>query len=238
MKSEELVKKATAAAKKELADNYDQIPFMDEDFQGLILRFVAHLVIVFVIIRLIYYPTSKRRDFLFTYFLISASSFFICWVLHNLKLDMGVGLGLFAIFGIIRYRTDTMPIREMTYLFIVIALSVVNALSSVTVSYSELLFVNLTTVVIVFALEKITWLKHERSKIILYEKIDLIKPQKRAELIQDLQDRTGIQINRVSIGKINFLRDTAQVIIYYYDQDQGQNISEYHLADTDQGDND
>jgi hypothetical protein len=238
MKPDDIVKKAETFVKKEMADNYDQIPFMDEDFQGLILRFLAHLIIVFVIIRLIYYPTSKRRDFLFTYFLISASSFFICWVLHNLKLDMGVGLGLFAIFGIIRYRTDTMPIREMTYLFIVIALSVVNALSSVTVSYAELLFVNLTTLIAVFTLEKITWLKHERSKIILYEKIDLIKPQKRMELIKDLEERTGIQINRVSIGKINFLRDTAQVIIYYYDHDQSQNISEYVATDTDLGDND
>lgn len=223
--------------KNELADNYDQIPFWADDFNGLLLRFLAHLVIIFIIIRLIYYPTSKRKDFLFTYILISVASFFICWVLHNLKLDMGVGLGLFAIFGIIRYRTDTMPIREMTYLFIVIALAVVNALSNKTVSYIELIFVNSITLIVIFVLEKITFLKHETSKIVLYEKIELIKPEKRAELLKDLEDRTGLVLNRVSIGKINFLRDTAQVIIYYYDSEQ-VNTSDYTSTDSDPGDND
>lgn len=223
--------------KNELADNYDQIPFWADDFNGLMIRFIAHLLVVFIIIRLIYYPTSKRKDFLFTYILISVASFFICWVLHNLKLDMGVGLGLFAIFGIIRYRTDTMPIREMTYLFIVIALAVVNALSNKTVSYMELIFVNSITLIVILILEKITFLKHETSKVVLYEKIELIKPDKRAELIKDLEDRTGILINRVSIGKINFLRDTAQVIIYYYDSEQ-RNTSDYTMNDAGQGDND
>lgn len=223
--------------KKELADNISEIPLWSEDFNGLMLRFAILFIVIFVIVRLIYYPTSKRRDFLFTYFLISFASFFICWILHNLKLDMGVGLGLFAIFGIIRYRTDTMPIREMTYLFVVIALSVINALTNKTVSYLELGFVNGVTLTAVLILEKITFLKHETSKIVLYEKIQLIKPEKRAELIKDLEDRTGIIINRVSIGKINFLRDTAQVIIYYYDSEQ-KNTSDYTAGDSDRGDND
>jgi hypothetical protein len=223
--------------KNEMANNYDQIPFWDDDFMGLLLRFTAHLLVIFIVIRLIYYPTSKRKDFLFTYILISVASFFICWVLHNLKLDMGVGLGLFAIFGIIRYRTDTMPIREMTYLFIVIALAVVNALSNKTVSYVELIFVNAVSIIVILVLEKITFLKHETSKIVLYEKIDLIKPEKRPELLKDLEDRTGLIINRVSIGKINFLRDTAQVVIYYYDSEQ-KNPSDYTAYNSEQGDND
>lgn len=223
--------------KIDMADNYDQIPFWDDDFTSLLFRFIAHLLIVFVIIRLIYYPTSKRKDFLFTYILISVAAFFICWVLHNLKMDMGVGLGLFAIFGIIRYRTDTMPIREMTYLFIVIALAVVNALSNKTVSYMELIFVNSVTLCIILVLEKVTFLKHETTKLVLYEKIELIKPEKRGELIKDLEDRTGIKINRVSIGKINFLRDTAQVVIYYYDSEQ-LNPSDYSMNDSRQSDDD
>jgi hypothetical protein len=131
-----------------------------------------------------------------------------------------LALGLFAVFGIIRYRTDAVPIKEMTYLFVVIGISVVNALSTSKTSIVELLFTNLSVVASIYVLEKINFLKHESSKLVMYEKIELIKPERRSEMIADLEARTGLKINRVSIQKINFLRDTAQIVIYYYSNDQ------------------
>jgi len=143
---------------------------------------------------------------------------------------LGLALGLFAVFGIIKYRTDAVPIKEMTYLFLVIGISVINALANSKTSYIELFFINAVVVLITYTLEKVWLIQHESSKIILYEKIELIKPELRSELIKDLEERTGIKINRVSIGKINFLRDTAQVIIYYFDSEQ-KSISDYSGRD-------
>ncbi len=147
-----------------------------------------------------------------------------------------MALGLFAIFSIIRYRTDAIPIREMTYLFVVIGISVTNALTGKDSSLVGLLFINLTLLILVYGFERIWMLKHESSQLVIYEKIELIKPQKHQELIQDLEDRTGLKINRVSIGKIDFMRDIAQIMIYYYESDQ-RNISNYSASSgSDDGD--
>lgn len=209
---------------KEAPDKPDEnvlgMPLISDDFFELVFRFGFSILVLFVIIRLIYYPTTKRKDYLFTYLLISVITFFICYTLQNNKIKLGLALGLFAVFGIIRYRTDAIAIKEMTYLFVVIGLSVINALSNDKVSWAELVFTNTAVIAIVYGLEKIWLLKHEHSKIILYEKIELIKPDKRAELKADLESRTGLKINRLSIGKVDFLRDTAQVIIFYYEDDQ------------------
>jgi len=129
---------------------------------------------------------------------------------------LGFALGLFAIFGIIRYRTINIPIKEMTYLFIIIGVSVINALANKKISYSELLFTNVAIVAIVWGFERIWFLKHESTKMILYEKIELIKPENYSLLLQDLNTRTGLDINRIEIGKINFMRDTVEVKIFYY----------------------
>ncbi len=205
-------------------------PLIENDFWQLVFKFSFNLLTLFFIVRLIYYPTTRRKDYLFTYMLISLITFFICFILHKNNLGLGMALGLFAVFGIIRYRTDTIPIKEMTYLFIVIGISVINALAGPSVSYAELIFTNLMVVIFVYGLEKIWLLRHESSKLVLYEKIELIKPQHKALLIKDLEQRTGLKINRVTIGKIDFLKDTALLQIYYYESGSAP-LSDYTKKD-------
>ena len=163
-----------------------------EDFSELIIRFAFNLAICLVIVKVLYYNATKRKDYLFTYILISVVVFLLCFLLENVKLELGFALGLFAIFGIIRYRTTTIPIKEMTYLFIIIGLSVINALANKKVSYAELVFTNLAIVAVIYGLERVWLLKHEGSKRIVYEKIDLIKPENYSFLIEDLKNRNGL----------------------------------------------
>lgn len=197
--------------------------FKGEDLLGLVIRLSIHLLFIFILVRVIYYPIARRKDFLFTYFLFSISIFTMCFLLESVKLEMGFALGLFAVFGIIRYRTDAIPIKEMTYLFIVIGMSVMNALINKKISIAELAFANLAIIALTYGLEKVWLLRHESQKLIVYEKIDLIQQGRRPELIADLEKRTGIKINRVEIGKIDFLRDTVMLKIYFYeDQQEGQ----------------
>ena len=145
--------------------------------------------------------------------------FLLCVLLDSVKLQLGFALGLFAIFGIIRYRTDPIAIKEMTYLFLVIGISVVNALSNKKISYAELVFANLMIVFVTYGMENLWLLRHQSRKNITYEKIDLIVPEKREELIADLKERTGIDVIRVEIRRIDFLRDTANLRIFYYEED-------------------
>ena len=193
--------------------------FDPDDFLKLIVKTVFNLIIITVIIRYIYYPVTKNKDYLFTYFLISMTVFLLCVLLDSVKLQLGFALGLFAIFGIIRYRTDPIAIKEMTYLFLVIGISVVNALSNKKISYAELVFANLMIVFLTYGMEKIWLLRHQSRKNITYEKIELIVPGKREELIADLKARTGIDVIRVEIRRIDFLRDTANLRIFYYEED-------------------
>ncbi|MBL4715143.1 MAG: DUF4956 domain-containing protein [Bacteroidetes bacterium] len=194
------------------------IPLIDtEDFIEMVLRFVFNSTVVLIIVRYLYFPITKRKDYLFTYLSFSVIIFFLCHLLANVKLGLGFALGLFAIFGIIRYRTNPIPIKEMTYLFIIIGISVINALANKKVSYAELITTNFLIIAVTYLLEKKYFVKAESRKIILYEKIDLIIPGKREELIADLKERTGLNIHRAEIGRINFLRDTARVRIYYYE---------------------
>lgn len=193
-------------------------PIFDaNDFWKLIIKGVFNFLIVLIIVRYIYYPITRNKDYLFTYLLISLTVFLLCFLLDNVKLQLGFALGLFAIFGIIRYRTDPIPIKEMTYLFLVIGISVVNALANKKISYAELVFANLLLVGVTYGLEKVWLLRHESRKNIIYEKIELIKPENRTELIKDLSKRTGIDIIRVEIRRVDFLRDTANIRIFYYD---------------------
>ncbi len=157
---------------------------------------------------------------MFTYYIIGIITFFICFSLKKLDIDTGMGLGLFAIFGIIRYRTNTVEIKEMTYLFLVIGLSVINSLASNNISLLEVIVVNGVMILLTAGLEYLWLLKHETRKTIVYERIDLIKPESHDEMMADLVARTGLNINRFEVGKINFLRDVAQVMIYYYESDQ------------------
>jgi len=193
--------------------------FDKEDFWKLIIKGFFNLLIVLVIVRYIYYPVTRNKDYLFTYLLISLTVFLLCVLLDNVKLELGFALGLFAIFGIIRYRTDPIPIKEMTYLFLVIGISVVNALANKKISYAELVFANLLLVFVTFGMERLWLLKPELRKNIIYEKIELIVPEKKAELIADLKERTGINVIRVEVRRIDFLKDTANLRIFYYEDD-------------------
>ena len=190
-----------------------------EDFLKLLIKGTFNLGVVLLIVRCIYYPITKNKDYLFTYLLISLTVFLLCFLLDNVKLQLGFALGLFAIFGIIRYRTDPIAIKEMTYLFLVIGISVVNALANKKISYAELVFANLLIVFVTFGMERLWLLKHETRKNIIYEKIELIKPENKTELLADLKERTGIDIIRYEIRRIDFLRDIANIRIFYYEDD-------------------
>jgi hypothetical protein len=208
------------------------------DFLELMLRFSFNLVILLILIRILYYPIAKRKDYLFTYVLLGTAIFLLCFLLENVKLQLGLALGLFAIFGILRYRTSQIPIKEMTYLFIVICVSVINALANKKVSYIELIFTNLIIIIVTFSLEKLWLLKHESRKTIMYEKIDLIKPENYQMLLKDLEKRTGLKINRIEVGRIDFLRDVARIVIYYYEPTNQVNISDDQDSYTDNNDAD
>jgi len=186
-------------------------------FIEFVLRFMLNFTVIMILVRWLYYSATKRKDYLFTYILISSVVFLLCFLLESVKLQIGFALGMFAIFGIIRYRTDALPIKEMTYLFLIIGVSVINALTNTETSLIDLLFTNFVIVFITYGLEKVWLIKHENSKLIIYEKINLIKEENYEELLRDLQERTGIKkINRVEVGKINFLRDICDLTIYYY----------------------
>ncbi len=186
------------------------------DFIEFALRFGLNIVVIFVLVRVFYYPQTRRKDYLFTFLLISSLVFMICFLLVNVKLQVGFALGLFAIFGIIRYRTDSIPIKEMTYLFLVIGLSVINALASTKTTVADLIFTNLVILGLTWGMERIWLLRHEAFKVIIYEKIDLIRPEKYQELIDDLHKRTGIKkITRIETAKIDFQRDICTLLVYY-----------------------
>ena len=190
-----------------------------EDFWDLVLRIAFNLVVVVYIVRVLYYRITPRKDYLFTYILISLMVFFMVMVMQNVNVNIGFALGLFAIFAMLRYRTRQIPIREMTYLFVVIGVSVINGLANRRVSYAELLLTNLIIVGVVYLLERVFLLKNELRKEVVYERVDLIKPENRAELIKDLEERTGLKINRVEIQRIDYIRDMVRLVIYYYQED-------------------
>ena len=192
------------------------IPLFDDDFYKMMFRFVLNLGFLTLIIRWLYFGATKRKDYLFTYYMIGIIVFFLCFTLKKYELDIGMALGLFAIFGIIRYRTHPIPIKEMTYLFVVIGVSVVNSLANQKMSYAEILSANIVIVITLFIIERV-WFTHNVSvKIINYEKIENIKPENAAALLADLEERTGLKIENITVGEIDFLRDSAKITITHY----------------------
>jgi len=191
------------------------IPLFDgPSLWQMLFRFAINLIFCWVIIALFYYKKSKRRDYYFTFMMFSITIFFLIFLMDNVKVQIGFALGLFAIFGMIRYRTESIPIREMTYLFVVIGISVINGLA-MTVSYAELILTNLLILVAVWIFERAKWKRRVDTKIILYEKIELVKAGREKELMEDLKERTGLDILSVEVGHINFLKDTAYVKVHY-----------------------
>ena len=192
------------------------IDFFDlEDFSKLLFKFGINFIFLIIIVRLIYYRVKDDKDYVFTYIMFNILTFFICFLLRKVPMQMGFALGLFAVFGILRYRTEAIPIRQMTYLFIVIGISMINALSNKSISIFEVLFTNGLIALITYLIDRLWFQTIEEKKNIVYEKIELIKPENKQELIQDLKERTGLPIHEVKVDKIDFLRDTAAVTIYY-----------------------
>ncbi len=185
------------------------------DLSILLVRFTINTLLIFCIVHFMYAKYSKRKDFYFSYLSIGVVVFLMCFLLNNVKLELGFALGLFAIFGIIRYRTSPIPIKEMTYLFIVIGISVMNALANTKVSYAELVFTNSALVFGLWLLEKRLMLIQEDSIKLIYEKIENINGLNDDILLTDLKKRTGININRYEIQKIDYLKDVAHIILYF-----------------------
>ena len=204
------------------------------------IRFFLNLLVCWIIVQFFYYRKSRRRDYYFTFMVFSSAMLMLLYIMGNVEVGVGLTLGLFAIFGVIRYRTETVPIREMTYLFVIIGLAAVNGLAPVyklvgavsdnphfvlsagTVGIMAL--ANALMVGLIWVLESEKLLRHTSAKLVLYDRIDLIVPEKRAELIADLEKRVGVKVENLEIGHVDFLKDSAFIKIYYT-LDKGQSGS-------------
>ena len=185
-----------------------------EEMWHLLLRFSFHMLVCFIMIHFCYYRKNRNREYYKSLIFFSAGMFLLLFLLESIKLQIGLTLGLLAIFGVIRFRTETVPIKEMTYLFMVIAISVINGLS-LSVSYAVLGATNLLILLIIGFFEYQKFLSSTSSKLILYDRIELITPEKHDELMTDLKQRTGLDIKKIEIGHIDFLRDAAFIKVYY-----------------------
>ena len=191
------------------------IPLCDtQSLMQLIVQFLFNLVVCSIIVRCFYYPKSRRKDFSVTFMLFSAAVFLLLFFMKSVGIDVSIGLGLFMIFGIMRYRTEMVPIREMTYLFLTIAVAVINGINLI-VSYAELALANGLILVLLAVLEYGIVRRREAVKLVCYERIELIRPERREELIADLATRLGITPTRVDVGNVDFLRDVAFLKVYY-----------------------
>ncbi|MDA9026469.1 DUF4956 domain-containing protein [Flavobacteriaceae bacterium] len=191
------------------------IPLFDDDFYKMIIRFLLNLFFLTAVVKFIYYKRSQKKEYLFTFYLIGIVVFFLCFTLKKYELDLGMALGLFAIFGILRYRTQPLEVREMTYLFVVIGIAVMNGLSNKKMSYAEIIAANSIIVVALYTLERY-WARTEVfSKEVLYETIENIRPENHDKLKEDLEKRLGVTVTHFEIGNVNFLRDVAKITVHY-----------------------
>ena len=191
------------------------IPLFDNDFYKMMLRFLLNLFFLTGIVKFIYYKHNQKREYLFTFYLIGIVVYFLCFTLKKYELDLGMALGLFAIFGIIRYRTLPLEVKEMTYLFVVIGVAVMNALSNKKMSYAEIIAANTIILLALYFLERY-WARTETlSKEVIYEIIENIRPENHELLKADLEKRLGVEILSFEIKNINFLKDVAKITVYY-----------------------
>lgn len=230
------------------------LPFVSGNLLDFIIRYGLNLLVIITLVRFIYYPRHKNKDFVFTFFLFNTVNFLICFLLSSLKLKIGFAFGLFAIFSILRYRTVAVPIREMGYFFICVTIGIINALADINTSLNDFVTINTakglitallqmdhSIIVLLFAdaiilsmiviLDRQLALEHENWKDIVYERIDLIKPEVREQMLSDLKSRTGLPIHRVEIIKIDFLRDIARLRAFYYSMEN--EMSSYGTGDGD-----
>jgi hypothetical protein len=185
------------------------------DIGNFLLSFTFNLLVAIILVRFIYYPTTHSKRYVLPLLAFNSVIYFVLHFLTSVEIGIGVGFGLFAIFTILRYRTDPLPVREMPYLFIIAALPVMNTSSADGTSWPTLVAANLIILILMLVLEKVWGFKYEVSKRVVYEKIELIQPGRRSELMADLERRTGLKIKRIAIGKINFLKDTADLTVFY-----------------------
>ena len=186
------------------------VPLCDtQSLLHLLMRFAFNLIVTWIIARYCYYVKSQRRDYVLTYMLFGAAMFLLIFLMESVSIQIGMTLGLFAIFGVIRYRTETVPIREM-----IIGIAVINGLA-LNISYVELIVANLLLLLLIWTVEGRRLLRHTSAKLVIYEKINLITPDKREEMIADLEERLGHKVNKVEVGHVDFLRDVAFVKVYY-----------------------
>lgn len=194
------------------------------------IRFALNLAVCWILVHFFYYRKSRRRDYYFTFMVFSSAMLTLLYIMGNVEVGVGLTLGLFAIFGVIRYRTETVPIREMTYLFVIIALAAANGLAPLyqvvelgtTPHYALSLgnvgimaLVNLLIVLLIGVLESEKLVRHTTTKLVLYDRIELIVPERREELIADLEKRIGVKVLNVEIGHVDFLKDAAFIKVYY-----------------------
>lgn len=206
---------ALTGADGEVGATFLGIPLCDSiSVMQLGLQFLINLVVCSVIVWLFYYPKSHRKDFSVTFMLFSTAVFMLLFFMKSVGVDVSIGLGLFMIFGIMRYRTEMVPIREMTYLFLSIAVAVINGINLM-VSYAELVMANALLLIILFVMEYVVSRGREASKLVCYERIELIRPERREELIADLETRLGHKVTKVDVGNVDFLRDVAFLKVYY-----------------------
>ena len=191
------------------------IPLFDDDFYKMIFRFLINIFFLTALIKYSYYKFSEKADYLFTFYLIGTIVFFLCFTLKKYEIDLGLALGLFAIFGILRYRTDPLKVREMTYLFVVIGLSLVNALSNKKMSYTEIFVANTIVVAMAYFLDRFWSQKKTNTKDILYESLEHIRPEHHEILKAKLEEKLGFEILSISLGQIDFNAETVKIKIRY-----------------------
>ena len=194
------------------------------------IRFAINLLVCWILVHCVYYLKSRRRDYYFTFIIFSSAMLTLLYIMGNVEVGVGLTLGLFAIFGVIRYRTETVPIREMTYLFVIIALAAVNGLAPLfhvvdlstaphyALSWGNvgvMALVNLLIVLLIWILESDRLVKHTTTKLVLYDRIELIVPEKREELLADLEKRLGVKVDNVEVGHVDFLKDAAFIKVFY-----------------------
>ncbi len=190
------------------------------DFANFLISFGFNFLVALLVVRFIYYPSTHNKSYVFTFLAFNTVIYFVLSFMTSIEIGIGVGFGLFAIFSILRYRTETMPIREMTYLFIISALPVMNSAGITGSIWPQLLAANLVILGALLVLEREWGFHYESSRQIVYEKIELISPERRAELLADLETRTGLKIKRIAVGRIDFLRDVVSLNIYFDDPHQ------------------
>lgn len=223
-------KKAIGLKDKRISDEFIDTNHVKE----LLIAFFINLIAIMIVVRGLYYPKCKRGEFFFTYILIAISTFMLIYVLGDVKLKAGIALGLFAIFSIIRYRTEQVAIREMTYLFIIIAISAINGLIVSELSYGEVLIINILFILSIWICESKLLISHYSYKVIKYDNVKLITPDKKDELIADLEKRTGLKIEKVEVGAIDFLKDAAIIKMYYKSNSSNNSVDTTLKTPTDE----